>query len=296
MEPARSPAEVVHYRLVAVGFDGSGRTTRRAVRSAKPAYLAGRRRTYGPWNIEPGMWLEFDSGAGPTLSSPCDIRHLRSTVLGAEGASATLGLLRPADDASGALVYVGPTSGSDDIARYRAANATVGTVGGAVVVREVGGPMSKMSADLPNRDTDTVRDLTVRWRVRSRARWGGLAGAVLRALAGCTIGTHLPTPDPVKSQRAAEAVAEAGAGQDWYRAIELVNGRPPVAVVQPDGEASSSPVPNGVGYVCLVPGVEADSDTGHRVCAAVRAAIGQLRPPILVTTLTVIGRSSSYDC
>ena len=52
---------------MAVGFAGTERTTRRAVHAAKAAYRAGRRRTYRPWVTEPGMWLQFDWGAGPTI-------------------------------------------------------------------------------------------------------------------------------------------------------------------------------------------------------------------------------------
>lgn len=63
----RIRADEVHRRLVALGFDGHERTTRRAVRSAKAAYRAGRRRTYRPWITEPGMWLQFDWGKGPDI-------------------------------------------------------------------------------------------------------------------------------------------------------------------------------------------------------------------------------------
>jgi hypothetical protein len=42
-------ADVVHERLVVVGFDGDERTTRRAVAEAKARWRAGHRRTYRPW-------------------------------------------------------------------------------------------------------------------------------------------------------------------------------------------------------------------------------------------------------
>lgn len=51
-------ADVVHERLVAMGFDGTDRTTRRAVADAKYRYAAGRRRVYRPWITEPGGWLQ----------------------------------------------------------------------------------------------------------------------------------------------------------------------------------------------------------------------------------------------
>lgn len=42
-------ADVVHRKLLALGFEGSERTTRRAVVRAKRAYAAGHRRIYRPW-------------------------------------------------------------------------------------------------------------------------------------------------------------------------------------------------------------------------------------------------------
>jgi DNA-binding HxlR family transcriptional regulator len=60
-------ADKVHERLVAMGFSGTERTTRRAVRTAKLAWRAGRRRTYRPWVPEPGLWLQFDWGDGPRV-------------------------------------------------------------------------------------------------------------------------------------------------------------------------------------------------------------------------------------
>lgn len=60
-------ADVVHRKLLALGFEGSERTTRRAVARAKRAYAAGHRRIYRPWIPEPGMWLQFDWGAGPRI-------------------------------------------------------------------------------------------------------------------------------------------------------------------------------------------------------------------------------------
>lgn len=63
-------ADVAHERLVAVGFGGDERTTRRAVAAAKAAYAEGRRRGYRPWITEPGLWLQFDWGAGPVVFGP----------------------------------------------------------------------------------------------------------------------------------------------------------------------------------------------------------------------------------
>lgn len=55
-------ADVIHERLVAMGFTGTERTTRRAVAEAKAAWKVGHRRTYRPWITEPGLWLQFDWG------------------------------------------------------------------------------------------------------------------------------------------------------------------------------------------------------------------------------------------
>lgn len=63
----RIRADVVHQRLVAMGFSGTDRSTRRAVAEVKAAWKAGHRRKYRPWVPEPGMWLQFDWGEGPGL-------------------------------------------------------------------------------------------------------------------------------------------------------------------------------------------------------------------------------------
>lgn len=61
-------ADVVHDKLVAMGFTGSERTTRRAVAAAKRAWRAGNRRVFRPWLPEPGLWLQFDWGYGPRVA------------------------------------------------------------------------------------------------------------------------------------------------------------------------------------------------------------------------------------
>ena len=71
---AKIRADVAHDRLVALGYLGSERTTRRALAAAKKAYRAGRRRIYRPWVPEPGMWFQFDYGDGPVIAG-------RKTVL-----------------------------------------------------------------------------------------------------------------------------------------------------------------------------------------------------------------------
>jgi hypothetical protein len=60
-------ADVAHDKLVALGYQGSERTTRRVVAAAKWAWRAGRRRVYRPWVPEPGRWLQWDYGSGPMV-------------------------------------------------------------------------------------------------------------------------------------------------------------------------------------------------------------------------------------
>jgi transposase len=60
-------ADVVHERLVAMGYPGAERTTRRAVARVKQDYRSGRRRVFRPWVPEPGMWVQYDFGAGPLV-------------------------------------------------------------------------------------------------------------------------------------------------------------------------------------------------------------------------------------
>src|SRR5438874_599657 len=63
----RIRADVVHERLVAMGFTGGERTTRRAVAQVKVAWRAGQRRVFRPWITEPGLWLQWDWGHGPKV-------------------------------------------------------------------------------------------------------------------------------------------------------------------------------------------------------------------------------------
>jgi transposase len=67
LSKAKIRADKVHERLVAMGFTGTQRTTRRAVCEVKAAWRAGRRRSYRPWLTEPGLWLQFDWGDGPRV-------------------------------------------------------------------------------------------------------------------------------------------------------------------------------------------------------------------------------------
>jgi transposase len=60
-------ADVAHDKLVAMGYEGSERTTRRAVATARKAYETGHRRVHRPWVPEPGLWFQWDFGDGPSV-------------------------------------------------------------------------------------------------------------------------------------------------------------------------------------------------------------------------------------
>ena len=50
-------ADVVHDKLLAMGFTGSDRKTRRTVAVVKSEWRRGQHRIYRPWIPEPGLWL-----------------------------------------------------------------------------------------------------------------------------------------------------------------------------------------------------------------------------------------------
>jgi len=58
---AKIRADKVHERLVAMGYQGSERTTRRAVAEAKRAWRREHGRRTRPWIPEPGLWMQWDS-------------------------------------------------------------------------------------------------------------------------------------------------------------------------------------------------------------------------------------------
>jgi transposase len=70
----RMRADVAFDKLKTLGYTGSDRSVRRAVAEVKANHRKGRRRVYRPWIAEPGMWAQWDWGAGPSIAG-------RSTVL-----------------------------------------------------------------------------------------------------------------------------------------------------------------------------------------------------------------------
>lgn len=72
-------ADVAHEKLVACGYEGSERTTRRAVAAAKAGWRLEHARSNRPWITVPGMWCQIDWGDGPKVR---DLNgRLRATVL-----------------------------------------------------------------------------------------------------------------------------------------------------------------------------------------------------------------------
>lgn len=57
-----------HEKLVALGFTGTDRTTRRALAETKTQWRQGNMRVHRPWVTEPGLWLQYDFGDGPVVA------------------------------------------------------------------------------------------------------------------------------------------------------------------------------------------------------------------------------------
>jgi transposase len=61
-------ADKAHEKLVAMGYLGSERTTRRAVAEAKRRFRQEHGRKTRPWLPEPGLWMQWDFGDGPQVA------------------------------------------------------------------------------------------------------------------------------------------------------------------------------------------------------------------------------------
>jgi hypothetical protein len=60
-------ADKAHGKLVAIGYQGSARTTRRWVADAKRRWRRKHGRRTRPWIPEPGLWMQWDYGDGPKI-------------------------------------------------------------------------------------------------------------------------------------------------------------------------------------------------------------------------------------
>ncbi len=65
---AQIRADKAHGVLVAMGYEGSYRTTRRAVAEAKRRWRNKHGRRTRPWIPQPGLWLQWDYGDGPEVA------------------------------------------------------------------------------------------------------------------------------------------------------------------------------------------------------------------------------------
>ena len=65
---AQIRADKAHGILVAMGYQGSYRTTRRAVAEAKRRWRNKHGRRTRPWIPQPGLWLQWDYGDGPEVA------------------------------------------------------------------------------------------------------------------------------------------------------------------------------------------------------------------------------------
>jgi transposase len=61
-------ADRAHEKLVAMGYRGSERTTRRTVAQAKRSWRQEHGRRTRPWIAEPGLWMQWDYGDGPSVA------------------------------------------------------------------------------------------------------------------------------------------------------------------------------------------------------------------------------------
>ena len=63
----RIRADVAHGKLLALGYEGSARTTRRWVAESKRRWRQRHGRRTRPWIPEPGLWMQWDYGEGPVV-------------------------------------------------------------------------------------------------------------------------------------------------------------------------------------------------------------------------------------
>jgi transposase len=61
----RIRADVAHEKLIALGYQGSARTTRRWVAESKRRWRQRHGRRTRPWIAEPGLWMQWDYADGP---------------------------------------------------------------------------------------------------------------------------------------------------------------------------------------------------------------------------------------
>jgi hypothetical protein len=118
--------------------------------------------------------------------------------------------------------------------------------------------------------------------------------AIALSLAACGLSVGGPGPDPSGSLAVSDRIAAIGKGQDWYAAINVVNGRPDATRYQ-----------GGWSYVQVrvAPGVDPGSAIVARACDAIATAVNNPKygPSVDVTSIELIPiemteSSSSHKC
>lgn len=67
MPQGQDPRRQGHDKLRALGYEGSERSTRRAIAQVRAAWLLGHVRVHRPLATEPGQWIQYDFGDGPVI-------------------------------------------------------------------------------------------------------------------------------------------------------------------------------------------------------------------------------------
>ena len=118
--------------------------------------------------------------------------------------------------------------------------------------------------------------------------------AIALSVAACGLAHGVPGPDPSGSVAVSNRIAAVGRGQDWYAAINLLNGRPDATRYE-----------GGWSYVTVrvAPGIDPDSAIVSRACDAIAAAVNDAKygPPLDVTSIEMFpivtnSGSASYKC
>ncbi len=119
-------------------------------------------------------------------------------------------------------------------------------------------------------------------------------GAVLIALIAAACGPAVPSADPSGSASVASRIVILGNGQDWYRAINLVNGRPDAIRYSGDWARVQ---------IRVAPGMDVNAPLVARACDAIAAGLNDpaYGPSLQVNLVELYAVESSnreptYDC
>jgi hypothetical protein len=101
-------------------------------------------------------------------------------------------------------------------------------------------------------------------------------------------GDSVGAPDASASSAVSDRIALVGQGQDWYKAINLVNGRPDAVKMGPLIDYAPA-------EVRLAPGIEPEDPLVSRACEAIGTALNSARfgPPLNVTTIDVFNGTNT---